>query len=213
MNLKEIAKNSALIVVDMQNDFCPGGRLAVKEGDMIVDIVNRCAPAFPYVVATKDWHPADHISFASNHAGKKPFDSVEVSGIRQTLWPDHCVRGTEGAELHPRFDLRPISLVLHKGMRRELDSYSAFFENDRETPTGLEFLLRGLGFGRVFLCGLATDVCVFYSAGDSVRLGFETFLIEDACRGVDVPEGSVQDALKKLMSLGVRIAAHREIVP
>jgi nicotinamidase/pyrazinamidase len=213
MDFKETVKTSALVVIDVQNDFCPGGSLAVQDGDTVVDIINRTAPAFPYTAATKDWHPADHISFASNHPGKKPFDSIEARGIPQTLWPDHCIRGTAGADLHPGLDLRPVSLILHKGRRRELDSYSAFFENDRVTPTGLEFLLRGLGFERVFLCGLATDVCVFYSAGDAARLGFETYLIEDASKGVNIPEGSVDEALKKLIALGVRIISHREILP
>jgi nicotinamidase/pyrazinamidase len=210
MGLKDIVFSSALIVVDVQNDFCPGGSLAIQEGDAVADIINRIAPFFACVAATKDWHPAGHISFASSHTGTKPFEIVTCDGIGQTLWPDHCVQGTPGADFYPRLDTRPFSAIIHKGRRQGMDSYSAFFENDRKTPTGLEFLLRGLGYGRVFLCGLATDVCVFYSARDALSLGFETYLIEDASKGV-TPD-STQDALAKLKEAGVCIITSKEIV-
>ena len=210
MCLKDIVCSSALIVVDVQNDFCPGGSLAIQEGDAVVDIINRIAPRFAYTAATKDWHPAGHISFASSHAGKKPFEVI-TDGGGQTLWPDHCVQGAPGAEFHPGLDTRPFSAVIHKGRRPGMDSYYAFFENDRATPTGLEFLLRGLGYGRVFLCGLAADVCVFYSARDALSLGFETYLIEDASKGV--APGSTQDALAQLKEAGASIITSKEMMP
>jgi nicotinamidase/pyrazinamidase len=211
MSLKDLARKSALIVVDVQNDFCPGGNLAVQDGDTVTGVINRIAPHFRYAVATKDWHPEGHVSFASSHPGKKPFDTVAAGGISQILWPDHCVRGTPGAELHPGLDTRPFAAVIHKGRNPGLDSYSAFFENDRETPTGLEFLLRGLGYAGLFLCGLATDVCVLYSARDALRLGFETCLIEDACRGVRKKSG--EEALAELKKAGALIVASKEIAP
>jgi nicotinamidase/pyrazinamidase len=211
MSLQDLARKSALIVVDVQNDFCPGGNLAIQDGDTVAGVINRIAPFFRYAVATKDWHPAGHISFASSHPGKKPFDTVTSGGISQTLWPDHCVQGTPGADFHPRLDTRPFAAVIRKGRNPGLDSYSAFFENDRKTPTGLEFLLRGLGYETLFLCGLATDVCVYYSAQDALRLGFETCLIEDASRGVT--EKSGEEALSKLKNAGAFIVASKEIAP
>ncbi len=211
MNRKDSLRKSVFVVVDVQNDFCPGGSLAISSGDQVVDVINRLAPEFGYVVATKDWHPRGHVSFASSHPGRRPFDVVPMSGIDQTLWPDHCVAGSPGAEFHPRLDVRPISCVLHKGRGVGLDSYSAFFENDKKTPTGLEHLLKGLGYSRVYLCGLATDVCVFHSAMDAVRLGFQVFVVEDASRGVDVPAGSVEKALRDMGSAGVGVVSSREI--
>jgi len=213
MNLKETLRNSALVVVDVQNDFCPGGSLPIASGDEVVDVINLMAPEFAFVAATKDWHPAGHVSFATSHPGRKPFDVVSAGGVDQTLWPDHCVAGTAGADFHPRLDTRPVSCVLHKGRNPRMDSYSAFFENDMKTPTGLEFLLRGLGFSRVFLCGLATDVCVYFSAMDAVRLGFDTYVVADACRGVDVPPGSVEKALHSLSAAGALVVSSREILP
>lgn len=203
MNSSRETKNAALLIIDLQNDFCPGGSLAVSEGDMIIPIVNRIAPEFGIVVATKDWHPNEHISFASRH-GKTPFETIEVDSGTHVLWPDHCIQGEPGASLHPELDQRPLSMVLHKGTKRELDSYSAFLENDHATPTGLEGYLRAHGISRVFICGLATDVCVKFSALDAVQAGFETYVIEDACRGVDVPEGSVDSALHEMTEAGVR---------
>lgn len=199
--VKEIG-SSALVIVDVQVDFCPGGSLAVAEGDAVVPVINSISHLFPYVVATRDWHPEKHGSFASSHPGKLPFQEGDVYGISQTLWPDHCVQGTKGAEFHPGLNLKPIRCILHKGTNHRIDSYSAFFENDKKTPTGLEYLLKGLGFSTLFFCGIATDVCVYYSVLDALRLGFKAYLIEDACKGVDLPQGSVQKALKEMRREG-----------
>jgi nicotinamidase/pyrazinamidase len=212
MNLANIIQTSALIVVDVQNDFLPGGSLAIQGGDTIIGPLNRIAPAFSYVVATRDWHPAGHVSFASSYPGKKPFDTAALSGVDgvfKILWPDHCVQGTPGADFHPGLDTRPFSAVIHKGYGPLMDSYSVFFQNDRKTPSGLEFLLRGLGYSRVFLCGLATDVCVLYSALDAVQLGFDTYLVKDASKGLS--ESSVREALNRLEAAGVRILSSKEI--
>ena len=201
----------ALLLIDVQNDFCPGGSLAVDRGDEIVPVINRISPAFTRVVATQDWHPPTHVSFASNHAGRKPLESVDVGGAPQVLWPDHCVQGSRGAELHPGLDTRGVGLILRKGARPSLDSYSAFFENDRTTSTGLSHWLRGLGVGEVFLCGLATDYCVFASAMDARGLGFAVTLVQDACRGVDFPAGSVRRALTDMQTAGVRVIQSAEV--
>jgi nicotinamidase/pyrazinamidase len=157
-----------LLIVDVQNDFCPGGSLPVERGDEVVEVINRISPTFTRVVATQDWHPRGHLSFASNHPGCRPLETVDVNGIAQVLWPDHCVQGTAGAELHPLLDTRGIGLVLRKGMTVGLDSYSAFFENDRTSPTGLAGYLRGLGVEELFVCGLATDYCVLATAMDAL---------------------------------------------
>jgi len=196
-------KEECLLVVDVQNDFCPGGALPVPEGHLIVPVINRIMGRFGTVAATQDWHPPDHVSFASNHPGKQPFDMVQVDGIEQVLWPDHCVQGTSGAALHPDLDRRGLHLILRKGMHSNLDSYSAFFENDQRTPTGLNGYLREHGVRRVFLCGLAADVCVYYSALDAVRLGFDAMVIEDAVRGVDVPPGNVNRTRKEMEKAGI----------
>jgi nicotinamidase/pyrazinamidase len=197
-----------LLVVDVQNDFCPGGRLAVPNGHEVVPIVNRIAGRFEHVVLTQDWHPAGHRSFASSHAGRRPLETVALSYGEQVLWPDHCVQGTSGAEFHPGLAVPHAELVLRKGFHRDIDSYSAFFENDRTTPTGLGGYLRERQLTRVFLAGLAFDFCVRYSAEDACRLGFEVFVIEDACRGIDV-EGSVAGTRRHLEALAVsRIESH-----
>lgn len=193
----------ALLVIDVQNDFCPGGALAVPEGDRVVPVINRLMPLFPLVVATRDWHPEGHISFASRHAGKKPTDSVSVYGVDQLLWPDHCIMASSGAAFHPKLDMRPVNLILNKGTRKDLDSYSAFFENDRKTSTGMESYLKGLGFSEVYVCGLAEDVCVFFTAADAKRLGFRTYVVADAVRGVDTPSGSLVSARKKMEGDGI----------
>ncbi len=206
----ELAK-ATLLIIDVQNDFCPGGSLAVPEGDQVIPVINRLAGLFPHVVATKDWHPADHVSFASAHPGKEPQDTVEHGGIHQVLWPDHCVKGSKGAEFHPDLDVTPLNLVLHKGSKTHLDSYSAFFENDKKTATGLESYLRGLGFSRVFVVGLAEDVCVFFSAMDARKLGFETTVIADATRGVDLPEGSVDTARGEMEQAGVTFVTSKDL--
>jgi nicotinamidase-related amidase len=200
-----------LLVVDVQNDFCPGGSLAVDEGDRVAEVINGLMPRFDRVVATQDWHPKDHVSFASSHPGKKVLDVVDADGVSQVLWPDHCVQGTRGAELFPRLEVGRIELVLRKGLRRRLDSYSAFFENDHVTDTGLRFYLSGLGTREIFLCGLATDYCVRSSALDARRLGFEVTVVTDACRGVDFPKGSVGQALTEMKAAGVRLIGSTEV--
>jgi nicotinamidase/pyrazinamidase len=203
--MREKGGSRVLLVIDVQNDFCPGGSLAVDDGDAVVSVINRLLPSLDHAVATQDWHPADHISFASRHPGRKPLDVVDAGGIEQVLWPDHCVQGSRGAELHPRLDSRRIGLLLRKGMGRDLDSYSAFFENDHRTDTGLRHYLEGRGLREIVLCGLATDYCVLSSAMDARRLGFAVTLVRDACRGVDFPKGSVEKALATMEKAGVRI--------
>jgi nicotinamidase-related amidase len=195
-------EESALLLVDVQNDFCPGGGLAVPEGDQIVPVLNRIMPEFAVVIATQDWHPRDHISFASSHPGHQPFDTITLPSGEQTLWPDHCVAGSVGADFHPQLDTRSLSLILRKGTRRELDSYSAFLENDRATATGLEHYLRGLGLQHLFVAGLAADVCVYYTVLDALRLGFAVYLVEDAARGIDLPPGSLQNRLREMEAAG-----------
>ena len=175
-----INASDVLIVVDVQNDFCPGGALAVPRGDEIVPIVNRLAARFRNVVLTQDWHPSGHFSFASSHPGKKPYETIAASYGPQVLWPDHCVQGTQGAALHPALQIPHAALVLRKGMDPTIDSYSTFYENDRKTLTGLVGYLRERGFSRVFLAGLAFDFCVRYSAEDAKREGFAVFVVEDA---------------------------------
>ena len=201
----------ALLVIDVQNDFCPGGSLAVEAGDEVVPVINRLLPGFPLVVATQDWHPRDHVSFASSHPGRKPLDVVDAGGIPQVLWPDHCVQGTPGADLHPRLDSARVGLLLRKGMRTGLDSYSAFFENDHRTDTGLRHYLKGMGVREIVLCGLATDYCVLSSAIDARRLGFRVSLLTDACRGVNFPDGSVQRALASMEKAGVRLTSAEKL--
>jgi len=195
-------ENRVLLVVDVQNDFCPNGALAVEGGDEIVPVINKLSRRFAHVVLTQDWHCEDHLSFASSHPGKKPYDRVELSYGEQILWPDHCVEGTPGAEFHPELDVAHCELFIRKGYHREIDSYSAFFENDRETPTGLAGYLRERGLTRLFLVGLATDFCVAYSALDARKLGFEVTVIEAACRGIDV-DGSLAAAWAQMEEAGV----------
>ncbi len=194
----------ALIVIDVQNDFCPGGALAVPNGDEIVAPINAMMPDFDAVILTQDWHPAGHSSFASSHPGKAPYDLVEMPYGPQVLWPDHCVQGTPGAEFRP--DLRTdADLILRKGFRSAIDSYSAFFENDRTTPTGLEGYLRTRGIDRLTLVGLATDFCVHYSAVDAARLGFDVTVRTDVCRAIDL-DGSLAAAEQAMRDAGVTLA-------
>jgi nicotinamidase/pyrazinamidase len=193
-----------LVIVDVQNDFCPGGALAVPQGDRIVPAVNRLAAEFVHVVLTQDWHPPGHASFASSHPGKQPFDTVQVSCGDQILWPDHCVQGTRGADFDPDLDVPHAELVLRKGFRTAIDSYSAFFENDRRTPTGLVAYLKERRFERITLCGLATDFCVFYSALDGRQAGFEVTVATAACRGIDM-DGSLAIAMRSMKEAGVTL--------
>ena len=178
-------KHAALILVDIQNDFLPGGALAVPEGDAIIPVVNRVQPRFDLVVATQDWHPLDHKSFASNHAGAKPFDQTTLHGLPQTLWPDHCVQGTRGAEFAPSLDMRPVEAIFRKGTDPEIDSYSGFFDNGQRKSTGLADYLRGKGITSVYVAGLAGDICVWFTARDAAKAGFRTTMINDACKPLD----------------------------
>ncbi len=196
---------SALIVIDVQNDFCPGGALAVDGGNEIVPLVNQLIQDFDHVVLTQDWHPAGHSSFASSHEGKNPFDMIEMPYGEQTLWPDHCVQGTSGAEFHPDLAWTKAELVIRKGFRTAIDSYSAFFENDHTTPTGLSGYLKERGITEVMLCGLATDYCVAFSAIDAAAQGFKTTVKINACRGIDLG-GSVAAMTERMKEAGVIIA-------
>lgn len=204
--------SDVLLVVDIQNDFCPSGALAVPRGDEVVPIVNRLAARFDHVVLTQDWHPPGHQSFASRHPGRIPYDVIEVAYGPQILWPDHCVQGTKGAAFHDDLDIPNVQLIIRKGYRREVDSYSAFFENDHKTPTGLAGYLRERGLSRVFLAGLAFDFCVRYSAEDAHGHGFEVVVVEDACRGIDV-DGSMAATRRRLSELGVPVVATDEVPP
>jgi nicotinamidase/pyrazinamidase len=193
-----------LLVVDVQSDFCPGGALAVPRGDEIVPAVNRLARNFAHVVLTQDWHPAGHSSFASAHPGKSPLDTVAMAYGAQILWPDHCVQGTPGAAFHPGLDIPHAELVVRKGFHKTIDSYSAFRENDRKTPTGLAAYLHERVFERVTLCGLATDFCVLYSALDARAAGFDATVELEACRGLDV-DGSIARALDEMRKAGAAL--------
>lgn len=203
--MKPVRSGDALLVTDIQNDFCPGGALAVPDGDAVVPVINRITSIFPIVIATQDWHPKDHVSFASRYPGKRPFEVSKIQGSEQVLWPDHCVEGTPGADFHPGLDTVPFRFVLRKGSNPEMDSYSAFVENDRRTTTGLAGLLRELGVRRVFVSGLATDYCVRATALDGRRAGFEVAVIEDACRAVDTPSGNLRRAIEEMKAQGVRM--------
>jgi len=194
--------DEALIVIDVQNDFCPGGALAVAGGDQIIPQINALMDEFRTVVFTQDWHPANHASFAANHPGAAPFSLTEMPYGPQVLWPVHCVQGTVGAAFHPALRTDPAQLVIRKGFRPGIDSYSAFFENDRQTATGLEGYLRNRGIARLVLVGLATDYCVAFSAVDAARLGFATTLLEGACRAIDL-DGSLATARSETRAAGV----------
>jgi len=200
--MQSATDREVLLVIDVQNDFCPGGALAVPGGDEIVPAVNRLAQDFAHVVLTQDWHPPGHSSFASAHPGRQPYDTVEREYGRQILWPDRCVQETPGAAFNNGLDIPRAELVLRKGFHSEIDSYSAFRENDRRTATGLAAYLRERGFERVTLCGLATDFCVLYSALDAREAGFVASVVLDACRGIDV-DGSLANALAAMRAAGV----------
>ncbi|MDA7427725.1 bifunctional nicotinamidase/pyrazinamidase [Primorskyibacter aestuariivivens] len=195
----------ALIVIDVQNDFCPGGALAVTGGDEIVGPVNALMAEYDAVVLTQDWHPAGHSSFASQHSGKLPFDVVDMPYGSQILWPDHCVQGSPGAHFHPDLTTDRADLIIRKGFRPAIDSYSAFFENDHETPTGLEGYLRTRGITSLDMVGLATDFCVAYSAVDAAKLGFETRVLQEHCRAIDL-DGSLAASRETMIAAGVTLA-------
>ena len=198
--------HDALILVDIQRDFCPGGALAVTDGDAVVDVANRLQPTFDLVVATQDWHPPNHGSFAANHPGKSPGDMVELGGLPQVLWPSHCVQGSLGAGFHPDLDLSHASAIIRKGTDPAIDSYSGFFDNGHRRTTGLAGLLREHGARHLFLVGLATDYCVRFTALDGVREGFAVTVLLDGCRGVELSAGDVEAALNELRAAGVEIA-------
>jgi nicotinamidase/pyrazinamidase len=200
----EISGTDVLLVIDVQNDFCPGGALAVADGDAVIAPIHAIAQHFEHIILTQDWHTPYHFSFASAHPGKEPFEQIEATYGAQTLWPDHCVQGSKGAEFHPALNLTRAELILRKGFHRTLDSYSAFFENDRTTPTGLGGYLRERGLARVFLAGLAFDYCVGYSALDAHRLGFPAFVLRDACRAIDL-NGSVAQIESEFATAGVTL--------
>jgi nicotinamidase/pyrazinamidase len=201
----QITPQDVLIVTDVQNDFCPGGALAVADGDAVIEVIHRIAPKFKHVILTQDWHPAGHLSFASSHPGKQPFNQIELSYGKQTLWPDHCVQGSRGAEFHPALKVPQAELILRKGFRPEIDSYSAFVENDRTTSTGLAGYLRERGLTRVFLVGLAYDYCVGYSAFDARKIGLAVFIVRDGCRAIDL-NGSVARIEAEFARAGVTVA-------
>ena len=197
-------QSDVLVVIDVQNDFCPGGALAVARGDEVVPIINRLSAQFGSAVLTQDWHPPGHRSFASSHPGQAAYATVEVDYGAQTLWPDHCVQGSGGADFHAGIDVACAQLVIRKGFRPSIDSYSAFFENDRKTPTGLAGYLRERGFRRVVLTGLATDYCVAYSAIDAAQLGFASVVLLEACRAIDLG-GSLATAMDAMQKAGVTL--------
>jgi nicotinamidase/pyrazinamidase len=202
---------NALLVIDVQNDFCPGGALAVPDGDAVVPVINQLTDRFGHVLQTQDWHPEGHQSFASSHPNHNPYDTITVDYGEQVLWPDHCVQGTDGAAFHPDLNTTPTELVVRKGFRPEIDSYSAFYENDGTTPTGLAGYLRERSIDTLYLCGLATDFCVKWSALDGRKEGFDVFVVEEATRGID-QDGSLDAAWKEMNEAGVQVisaeAAH-----
>lgn len=203
---------NSLIVVDLQHDFCPGGALAVAQGDAIVPVIDRILPAFDCVVATQDWHPANHLSFAANHAGAQVGDVIELAGMPQVLWPVHCVQNTDGAAFHRQFDISGLDAVFQKGVDPEIDSYSGFFDNGRIRSTGLGDYLNQRGIGTVTVCGLATDYCVQATVLDALSLGFETFVIRDACRGVNLQLGDDEKAFAAMAQAGAKLISSAEIV-
>ncbi|MEZ5750916.1 MAG: bifunctional nicotinamidase/pyrazinamidase [Paracoccaceae bacterium] len=197
----------ALIIIDVQNDFCPGGALAVQDGDAVVPLINAMIPEFETVVATQDWHPADHLSFADNHPGAAPFSTTTMPYGQQVLWPSHCVQGSNGAAFHRDLHIDRAQLILRKGFRAGIDSYSAFFENDRTTPTGLDGYLRARQIDALTLVGLATDFCVAYSALDAAHLGYAVTVALPACRAIDL-DGSLDAALNAMRDAGVTLDDH-----
>jgi len=202
----------ALILVDIQNDFLPGGALAVPEGDAVIPVANRLQAAFPLVVATQDWHPANHGSFAANYPGRQPYERIELNGLPQTLWPVHCVQGTPGAELAAGLQRERIARIFRKGTDAGIDSYSGLFDNGHRKSTGLGEWLKTSGVTEVFVCGLATDYCVKYTALDAVQMGFKTFLVEDASRGVNLQSNDVRKAIEEMKQAGVATVQSSDII-
>lgn len=205
-------QNCALIVVDVQNGFTPGGNLAVANADQIIPVINQLAEHFDNAVLTQDWHPANHISFAENHAGRKPYESIALNYGPQVLWPAHCVQGTHDAELHPALHVPQAQLIIRKGFHADIDSYSAFMEADQQTSTGLAGYLKERGIDTVFISGIATDFCVAWTAIDAAKLGFQSYVIADACKGIDL-QGSLQHAWQDMLSSGVKKVYSKDILP
>lgn len=202
----------ALLIIDVQNDFCTGGKLAVPDGDEVVPPINRLSPYFEYVIQTQDWHPISHTSFAANHKDKNAYDTINLGYGEQVLWPNHCVQGSRGAEFHPDLETIHTNTIIRKGFRPDVDSYSAFYENDKATSTGLKGHLDSLNISTVFICGLATDFCVKWTALDSVRSGYKTYLICDATKGIDI-ENSVEIAMKEMYDAGVEFILSDYLIP
>lgn len=201
----------ALIMVDLQNDFCHGGSLAVPDGDAVILIANQLQPYFDIIIATKDWHPKDHTSFASNHSGKKIGDIVKVKDMPQILWPDHCVQHSKGSEFHPQLHTETIQKIIYKGTDKHIDSYSAFFDNAHLRETGLATYLHELGVHTIYIMGLATDYCVKYSCRDAVKCGFETYVIEEGCRGVELKPGDVAAAFNEMRTEGIHVVSFAKV--
>ncbi|MCW9706525.1 bifunctional nicotinamidase/pyrazinamidase [Fodinibius salsisoli] len=203
---------NALLIIDVQNDFCPGGALEVPNGDQIIPTINALSKRFDVVIQTQDWHPAGHSSFASSHEGKQPFDTTDMPYGTQVLWPDHCVQGSDGADFHPDLNTDRSQLIVRKGFRKEIDSYSAFFENDESTTTGLTGYLQARDIDKLYAVGLATDFCVKWSVMDGLKEGFELFVVEDAVKGIDL-EGSVEQAWTEMMGAGAKKVSSEELLP
>ena len=202
--------NTALILIDIQNDFCPGGALEVGEGNEIVEVANKLQEKFRVKIATQDWHPPNHTSFASNHLDKLPFSTTEMFYGTQVLWPDHCIQGKKGAEFHPKLITNSTDLIIRKGFRTEIDCYSAFFDNDHKTSTGLGGYLKARGINSIYLCGLALDFCVYFSAIDGVNLDLEVNVIKDACRAIDL-DGSLEMAINDMKNKGVNLITSNDL--
>ena len=211
-----ISPSDALIIVDIQNDFIPGGNLPVAGGDEIIDGINELQEFFlsknARIVLTQDWHPQDHNSFASMHEGKEPFDPHEEAGIGPVLWPDHCVQGSRGAEFHPKLNLNNAKAIIRKGYNTQIDSYSGFIENDKKTLTGLSGYLKTSNISRIFICGLALDYCVYYTAIDGMKLGFDVYVIPDLTRGIDDPENNIKNTLEDMKRNGIKFVKYQEII-
>ena len=208
--MSNFGEDTALVLIDIQNDFCPGGALAVDQGDEIVEISNKIQEQFKIKIITQDWHPSTHKSFASNHEGKEPLSTVEMFYGQQVLWPNHCIQGTEGSKFHSKLITDSANLIIRKGFRPEIDSYSAFFENDQKTPTGLDGYLKSRGVNKIYLCGLALDFCVYFSAIDGAELGYNVNVIQDACRAIDL-DGSLEKSLNDMKSKGVKILSTSDL--
>ena len=208
--MTHINTNSALLMIDIQNDFCPGGALAVDEGDKIVSNVNSIQEKFTVKILTQDWHPKNHKSFASNHKNKDPMSTTQMFYGTQVLWPDHCIQGTEGSRFHAKLITDNADLIIRKGFRPEIDSYSAFFENDQKTPTGLDGYLKSRGINKIYLCGLALDFCVYFSAIDGAKLGYDVTVIKNACRAIDL-NNSLENSLNDMKGKGVKLLSTSEL--